>query len=166
MTPQGGGQVYRVPFAGFVGDYQGIQVLAPTAMASPLSGCATACYADRLSLTVDWSLRGTFTMAGNDIPFLLVHLEHQSRRLRVEVYSDAGKNWHRAYDEEYLPRNSTATGFFAFPFDGTTLAGNKMYAVPDGTYVAQALGAQGAGRRRQPGALGDLDLAEFVIDRP
>ncbi len=27
FTPQGGGQVYRVPFAGFVGDYQGIQVL-------------------------------------------------------------------------------------------------------------------------------------------
>ena len=27
LTPQGGGQVYRVPFAGFVGDYQGIQVL-------------------------------------------------------------------------------------------------------------------------------------------
>ena len=26
FTPQGGGQVFRVPFAGFVGDYQGIQV--------------------------------------------------------------------------------------------------------------------------------------------
>ena len=31
FTPEGGGQVYRVPFAGFVGDYQSIQVLAPTA---------------------------------------------------------------------------------------------------------------------------------------
>ena len=27
FTPQGDGQVYRVPFAGFVGDYQGITML-------------------------------------------------------------------------------------------------------------------------------------------
>ena len=27
FTPQGGGQVYRVPYAGFKGDYQSIQVL-------------------------------------------------------------------------------------------------------------------------------------------
>ena len=30
LTPQGGGQVYRVPFAGFVGDYQGIQAVTPS----------------------------------------------------------------------------------------------------------------------------------------
>ena len=30
FTPRDGGQVYRVPYAGFVGDYQGIQALTPT----------------------------------------------------------------------------------------------------------------------------------------
>lgn len=31
LAPQGGGAALRVPFAGFKGDYQSIQVLAPTA---------------------------------------------------------------------------------------------------------------------------------------
>ena len=35
LTPQGGGEALRVPFAGFKGDYQSIQVLAPTANGFP-----------------------------------------------------------------------------------------------------------------------------------
>ena len=35
LTPVDGGRIYRVPFAGFVGDYQAIQVLTPTANALP-----------------------------------------------------------------------------------------------------------------------------------
>lgn len=59
FTPRDGGQVYRIPYAGFVGDYQGIQVLTPPPTVSrgwrsvtmvpstvpspaPMTGC-TAC---------------------------------------------------------------------------------------------------------------------------
>jgi minor extracellular serine protease Vpr len=38
FTPQGGGQVYRVPFAGFVGDYQGIQHMSSTQFGFPALG--------------------------------------------------------------------------------------------------------------------------------
>ncbi len=43
FTPQGGGQVFRVPYAGFKGDYQSIQVMTPTANGFPLVGRATTC---------------------------------------------------------------------------------------------------------------------------
>ena len=35
---------------------------------------------------------------------------------------------------EYLPRNSTATGFFDFPWDGNVTKGNSTSAAPDGDY--------------------------------
>ena len=38
FTPQGGGPVYRVPFAGFVGDYQAIQVLGANGEQLPVAG--------------------------------------------------------------------------------------------------------------------------------
>ena len=35
LTPQGGGETLRVPYAGFKGDYQITQVLTPTANGFP-----------------------------------------------------------------------------------------------------------------------------------
>ena len=100
-------------------------------------------------------------MAGVDVPFFLVHLDHQSRLFRIEVFDKKGKAWHRAYNEEYLGRNSTATGFFALPFDGTTLAGNKVYTVPNGEYYVTLSVLKALGDAEQPGALGDLDVAQL-----
>ena len=40
FTPQGGGQEYRVPYAGFKGDYQSIQVLSLGAVLFRLASCA------------------------------------------------------------------------------------------------------------------------------
>jgi minor extracellular serine protease Vpr len=133
FTPQGGGQTYRVPFAGFIGDYQSKQVLTSGGFGFPLLGWSPD--------GVNFGVAGAgdvFTMQGFDIPFFLVHLDHQSRLFRVEIFAQNGKNWHRAYNDEYMPRNSTSTGFFAFPFDGYTFNGNKVNMVPDGTYYAKS----------------------------
>jgi hypothetical protein len=161
FTPQGGGQVYRVPFAGFVGDYQGIQVLTSGGFGFPLLG---------------WSPNGVnfgvaspgdvFTMQGFDIPFFLVHLDHQSRLFRVEIFAQNGKNWHRAYNEDYMPRNSTSTGFFAFPFDGATFAGKKTYTVPDGTYYAVISVLKANGDAGNPAHWETWTSPQFVVDRP
>jgi subtilisin family serine protease len=161
FTPQGGGQVYRVPFAGFVGDYQSIQVLAPTAYGFPRLGWTPNGVAFGFASAGD-----IFTMQGFDIPFFLVHLDHQSRTLRMEIFSEKGKSWHRAYNEEYLPRNSTSTGFFAFPFDGTTLAGNKLNTVPDGTYYAVISVLKANGDSNNPSDWETWTSPMFVIDRP
>ena len=165
FTPQGGGAVYRVPFAGFVGDYQGIQALtAGPVAASPMPWLAVL-YGDsyyRVTDPTEW----TFTMQGGDIPYVLVHFEHQSRSFIVDVYAQNGKNWHRAYSENYLPRNSSSTGFFAFPFDGTTFAGNKSYMVPDGTYYLKISVLKALGDANNDADWETWTSSQFVIDRP
>ncbi len=167
LTPQGGGQVYRVPFAGFIGDYQSKQVLVPTSYGFPwLSVLYMGSYY-KLADPADW----TFTMEDGNIPYVLAHLDHQSRRLRLEVfaYKDGaiGRSWFRAFqDEEYVPRNSTATGFFAFPFDGTTISGNKLRMVPDGMYVLKLSVLKALGDENNPDHWETWTSPAFVIDRP
>src|SRR4030042_1491691 len=162
FTPQGSGQVYRVPFAGFVGDYQGIQVLAPTANGFPWLSVLYGGSYYKLTTPADWN----FTMLGDDIPYFLVHFDHQARTFRIGIYAENGKAWHRAYNEEYLPRNSAATSFFAFPFDGTTFAGKKTYTVPDGTYYAVISVLKANGDASNPAHWETWTSPLFVIDRP
>jgi subtilisin family serine protease len=161
FSPLGGGQVYRVPFAGYIGDYQARQVLTSGGFGFPALG---------------WSPNGAsfgfaapgdiFTMQGYDIPYFLVHLDHQSQLFRVEIFSQKGKAWFRAYNETYMPRNSTSTGFFAFPFDGYTFAGNKVYTVPDGTYYAVLSVLKANGDETNPAHWETWTSPLFVIDRP
>jgi hypothetical protein len=105
-------------------------------------------------------------MQGYDIPYILVHLEHQSRLFRVEIFNQRGKAWHRAYNEDYLPRNSTSTGFFAFPFDGTTFADSKNYIVPDGTYYAVVSVLKANGDASNPAHWEKWTSPLFTVDRP
>lgn len=162
FTPQRGGQVYRVPFAGFIGDYQSKQVLTSGGYGMPWLSVLYAGSYYQVTDPTDW----TFTMQGSDIPFFLLHLDHQSRMLRIEIFSDKGKAWNRAYNEEYLPRNSTSTGFFAFPFDGTTFAGIKLKTVPDGTYYAVISVLKANGDSNNPADWETWTSPMFVIDRP
>jgi subtilisin family serine protease len=162
FTPQGGGQVYRVPFAGFVGDYQGIQVLTPTANGFPWLSVLYGGSFYKVTGPGDW----TYTMLGDNIPYFLVHFDHQARTFRIDIYAENGKAWHRAYNEEYLPRNSAAASFFAFPFDGTTFAGKKTYTVPDGTYYAVISVLKASGDPYNPAHWETWTSPLFVIDRP
>lgn len=160
FTPDDGSATLRVPFAGYIGDYQARKVLAPTANGFPwLAQLVGANYQNRPA-------GGTYTMAGNDIPFFLVHLDHQSRMLRMEVFSTSGKSWHRAFQEEYLPRNSTATGFFAFSWDGITTAGNKSYTVPNGTYVVRLSVLKALGDAANPAHWETWGSPVITIARP
>lgn len=132
LTPDDGGQAVQVPFAGYVGDYQARQVLTPTANGFPWLARRTGetSYANRPA-------GETYSMTDPmNIPYFAVHFDHGARRVRFEVRDAVtGKSWHRALDLEHVARNSTATGFFAFGWDGTTVAGRKTYTVPNGQYV-------------------------------
>lgn len=160
LTPQGSGQVYRVPYAGFKGDYQSIQVLTPTANVFPwLARLNAGSFSKQ-------SAGAVFNMQGNDIPYFLAHFDHQSRLFRVDIFAQSGRSWHRAYNEEYMPRNSTSTGFFAFPFDGTTFAGNRLYTVPDGTYYAVVSVLKANGDAANPAHWETWTSPNFTVDRP
>ncbi|MBW3551560.1 MAG: S8 family serine peptidase, partial [Proteobacteria bacterium] len=132
FTPDDGSAVLRVPFAGYVGDYQARTVLAPTANGFPwLAKLGGGTFTNQAS-------GATYSMVGGDVPFFLIHFAHQSRTVRMDVVeAGSGRSWHSALQTEYLGRNSGATGFFAFSWDGVTTAGKKSYVVPDGQYVVK-----------------------------
>jgi minor extracellular serine protease Vpr len=132
-TSQADGKAMRVPFAGMKGDYQSIQVLTPTANGFP--------WLAKFDGTNFSNQPGgaSYTMDGNDIPFFLVHLDHQSRQMKLEAFDAVtNKNMHFVSFDSYLPRNSTATGFFNWAWDGTTFKKDgTTKTVPNGTYVVK-----------------------------
>jgi minor extracellular serine protease Vpr len=175
FTPQGGGQVYRVPYAGLKGDYQSKPVLVPTAFGFPLIGRATTC----IRIVDGACIGGNYTIppAGYiynltsvfESPSILVHLDHQVRRLRVEVFdANTGRAWHRAFDLQYVGRNSTSTSFFALNWDGTTVRGNsgQVVVVPDGTYVLKLSVLKALGDDSNPAHWETWTSPAITIDRP
>lgn len=187
LTPQGGGQTYRVPFAGFVGNYQGIVALA-NPVGFPFLSKIVAC---TKFLGLECVLGGdyepelndgaVFTFVGNDVPYFLVHLDHHVRVMHAIVRNAAtGAAVHpvfnRAIDEEYLPRNSTTTSFFAFPWDGTRIHSNgyngKGYdknhtkPVPDGDYLVEIRVLKANGDASNPAHWESWTSPVFTIDRP
>ena len=69
----------------------------------------------------------------------------QARKLTVQIYKADGSPVHPVFNYavqlNYLPRNSTATSFFEFDWDGTRSQdngggnGDHRKVVPNGTYV-------------------------------
>ena len=161
FTPQGGGQTVRVPFAGFKGDYQSIQVLVPTASGFPwLAKVSGANLLNQPS-------GATYTLQGDDVPYFVVHLDHQSREFRLEVFdANTGKAWHRAYSQSYVGRNSGATSFFTFTWDGQTTSGNKTYTVPNGQYIVKLTVLKALGDSANPAHVETWTSPVITIARP
>ncbi len=166
LTPQGGGAVYSVPFAGFKGDYQTTVVLTPTANGFPwLAQRVGNSYVNRPA-------GGTYTMVGNDIPHFLMHLDHPSRRIRLEAFDAVtGTAWHRVSDDEYVTRNATPGGFFAFIWDGNTFQGkgknqNQWNIVPNGNYVVKVSVLKALGDDANPAHWETWTSATINIARP
>jgi minor extracellular serine protease Vpr len=142
LTPHDGGTVLRVPYVGYRGDYQAIVALTPTPQNFPwlakLQGGGL----------VNQPNGATFTLMGDDVPFILLHLDHQVSTLKMEVFDQSnGQSVGFADIEQFLPRNSTATSFFAQTWDGTVMKkqGGKLRPLPNGSYridlsVLKALG--------------------------
>ncbi|HSJ75459.1 MAG TPA: Fn3-like domain-containing protein, partial [Gemmatimonadales bacterium] len=161
LTPQGGGREVSVPYAGFKGDYQSIQVLTPTANNFPWLAKVSA------GSLFNQANGATFTMQGDDIPYFVIHFEHQSRELVFEVFdANTGKAWHRAVREEYLPRNSGAATFYTFPWDGTTTTGGKIYTVPNGQYVVRVTVRKALGEAGNPAHVETWQSPVVTIARP
>ncbi len=141
LTPQGGGETLRVPYAGLKGDYQSTQILTPTPNGFPWLS----------KLLPNGSLQNqpagaSFTLEGDDIPYFAVHFDHFVRKLEFTVYrAKDGKPVHPVFNKtdvfEYLGRNSTPGGIFAFTWDGTRMHDNgkgtpdHRKVVPNGDYV-------------------------------
>lgn len=139
LTPQGGGEALRVPYAGLKGDYQSTQMLTPTTNGFP--------WLARLQGTslFNQPAGATYSLAGDDIPYFLLHFDHHVQKLEFTVVKAAdGKPVHPVFSKtdvfEYLGRNSTPGGFFTFTWDGTRMHDNgkgtpdHRKVVPNGQY--------------------------------
>jgi subtilisin family serine protease len=150
LTPKGAGTVMSVPYAGFKGDYQTYQVLAPTANGFPwLASLAAGSYTNQPG-------GATFTMADGNIPYFLMHLDHLSQRIKLEVFDAvSGAAWGKVSDDEYVSRNSTPGGFFAFTWDGVTFRGQSgkpvgIREVPNGQYTVKVSVLKALGDESNP----------------
>jgi minor extracellular serine protease Vpr len=149
LIPRGGGITLRVPYAGFKGDYQSLPVLTDALCGLPavfqLSDTGSDdCLGDGVNRLE--AAGGTFTLQGADVPILLYHLNHQVRKLNLQLFTPAGDpvgNKRNLVDQqEFLGRNSSATSIFEFDWDGTRsnnkdgkTKSDRRPIVPNGTYV-------------------------------
>jgi subtilisin family serine protease len=164
LTPRDGGAVYRVPFGGFKGDYQTTQVLTPTVYGFPWLAQLVGTSYLNLNAT-----GGTFTMLGDDIPYFLMHLDHLSRRIRLEAFDAVtGKVWGKVSDDEFVTRSSTPGGFFAFTWDGTTFFRKASDAAPvrNGQYVVKVSVLKALGDENNPAHWETWTSAVITIARP
>ena len=192
FTPRDGGQVYRVPFAGFVGDYQSIVALTPTENGFPwLAISYLGEFYGPVTSPDDW----VYSMVGEDTPWFLVHFEHQVERFDATILdAKSGQPVHpvfnKAWDDEFLPRNSTSTSFFAFAWDGTRIHSRGNYRrcegrddhgqwkgkpctgedmtkpLPDGQYVIVLKALKANGDPRNPKHWESWTSPVVKIDRP
>lgn len=172
LTEQGSGKVFRVPYAGFIGDYQDTVVLKPTLSGFPWLAKTTngTSFSNRNDTTAFPSV--VYTMVGFDIPSFAIHLDHQSRRVRLEAFdANTGTSWHRISDDQYVGRNTSSTGFFAFTWDGTTFTGkgknaNQHYTAPNGDYVVKVSVLKALGDENNPAHWETWTSRPFTIARP
>jgi minor extracellular serine protease Vpr len=179
FTPQGGGQEYRVPYAGFKGDYQSIQVLAPTGNNFPWLSRLTACTLFQPGF-LDCFAGGSFSkvpaasnvftfVSSFQVPHFLMHFDHQARSLTGDVYQASNDKWiGTGVVRDYLSRNSSATGFFDFPWDGTAKKGQgnsfgNAGPVANGTYYMKFTLVKALGTKTQTET---FTSPSFVIARP
>jgi minor extracellular serine protease Vpr len=166
LTPSGAGQKMSVPYAGFKGDYQSYQVLTPTANGFPwLAKLSGSSYTNQPG-------GATYTLANGDIPYFLMHLDHLSREIKLEVFDAVtGQAWNKVSDDEYVTRNSTPGGFFAFTWDGVTFKGpgdkpRKITDVPDGQYVVKVSVLKALGDTSNPAHWETWASPVITIARP
>jgi hypothetical protein len=162
VTPDNGAPMLRVPYAGYNGDYQAIQVLTPVAFAGCGGSTPLVCFNGPGHV---------YTMDANtaDYPVIVLHLHHQVDTLQMEVI-DAVTNKSLNYitSEEYLPRNTTATGLFGWEWDGTTFDknGNKPKTVPNGTYKIVVTALKANGDKKNPAHTETWTSPVITIARP
>ncbi|WP_454852958.1 S8 family serine peptidase [Promicromonospora soli] len=183
------GTAYSVPYAGYAGDYQAIdpitpvmsggEVVADLPSVATITACAEFINLDCIDPQADYELLpdgGTYTLGTvdglPDVPYTLVHFQHQVEKLQVTVLDAAtGRPVDRrgayAVDVTGVERNETAGGFTAYAWDGsyTTLRGDTK-SVPDGDYVLSLKALKADGESWNPEHWETWTSPTITIDRP
>jgi minor extracellular serine protease Vpr len=179
LRPRGGGDTLRVPYVGFKGDYQSLPVLTSASCGLPAvfkldAGASDTCLGGGIQRL--GAAGATFTLRGSDFPILLYHLNHQVRTLNVQIYNANGSPIHPVFNYatqlDYLPRNSAATSFFEFDWDGTRSQdngggnGDHRKPVPNGTYVLKLSVLKALGNAKNAADWETFTTPPITLKRP
>ena len=184
------GSVLRVPYGGFKGDYQAVQVLTPAFAPAPGTPGVSArqlgfvSSAGAVASQFSTNLTGyAFTMASKpnassptcppcgfgpatfmDTPYYLLHLNHQARRLVFTAYDATGTTvLGEAFRVDHAPRNSTATSFFSFSWDGFLTGAATPLA--NGEYMVKVSVLKALGDEGDPAHIETFTFAKVNIQR-
>ncbi|PFG39593.1 Fn3 domain-containing protein [Georgenia soli] len=158
-----------VPFAGLAGDYQDVTVLTDyPGLPLPALGAAV----DGELYTLDGG--HTYSMTGDDVPYVVYRLDYPVSDLRLDVYratADGKKGapvhprFHTALSTGELGRSQTLD---FVGWDGTTplSSGNdKLRTLPDGDYVVVVTAVKALGDPRNPDHVETWTSPAFTIGR-
>jgi subtilisin family serine protease len=191
VTPAGGGQPLRVPYAGIAGDYQAIQVLGPGGCAlSPLPGifkrggetiCTAAtptAAAVKLDPAFTRQAEGSIFNVedSNDRPVILYQRAHQSRRIEVRAVDVATNQWYPVAFSDYVSRNAAngvtlvSGSFTTYTWDGKQLftnAAGKVHRkeLPSGAYKLQIVVTKALAEEGNPAHIETWTSPTLVITR-
>jgi subtilisin family serine protease len=167
LTPHDGGSDLTVPYVGFKGDYQSLQVLTPTRFGFPWLASEVG------TSFVKQSAGTTYTLQKGDVPYIAFHLNIPARKLNVQIENADGSFvqpvFNYADKEEFLPRNSSTTSFFVVAWDGTRGQDNgntKRKVVPNGTYMLKLSVLKPLGDESNPADWETFTTPAFTIARP
>ena len=193
FTPQGGGQMLSVPYAGLGMDYQAIPILTSGGATVPFPKLARWegwVLVDGPAIVSTYSFPEnpvTYTMEKSrelgrqyaDIPVVAAHFDHQARWAKLTVLDANGNPVVSntpsqtldpvAMTVDLMPRNSTAGGFYTFEWDGrliTTLKNGKTSSknMPNGNYKLRLEILKPLGTA--PGDVETYTSPTFTIARP
>jgi minor extracellular serine protease Vpr len=161
IAVSGGDSTYRVPYAGFTGDYQSIQVLASGGCSFPgifkrggETECAAATPTAPAAMLANFTRQAeaaTFNVEDRtDRPVILYHRAHQSRRLEIRALDVATNQSYLVAFSDYVSRNATNGrsftdgGFSTYTWDGKRLFTNasgrvRRMELPAGLYKLQVV---------------------------
>ncbi len=188
-----GGADYRVPYAGYVGDYQAIQAIRPIVDAdgnvvadlpwlTKLTACSMFIGLDCIDPAGSYQNQpdgAVYTMQEvdgiPDVPYVIVHLDHQVEQLQMTVLNaTTGRPVHpvfnRAVDIQNERRSSTPGAFFAYAWDGSlSMSVGKAEVtrdVADGDYVLELKALKANGDPRNADHWETWTSPVITIDRP
>ncbi|THF87691.1 peptidase S8 [Deinococcus sp. KSM4-11] len=150
------GSNMTIPYSGFKGDYQSIQVLDDPGLYD--SGTKTA-YAETDPVTTPID----FTMAGQDLPLVYFVLDHQARTLRMDVLNSTGATVGNYFTEPYWSRSPSTADYYQIPWDGTLSDGSS---VPNGTYKLRLKVLKALGDPSNPADTETYTSQSFKVARP
>jgi minor extracellular serine protease Vpr len=170
---------YRVPYAGFVGDYQSLRILDSGAAGifpaiGRLTGTVSA--TDLTPVHTPVAAGATFTMTSGNIPYVLAHFAHQVRKVKIELYNaTTNARVGEVLRDEYRERNSRRTGttndansdvYMPFAIDGSVKKGKGREVVPNGSYYVVFSAEKALGDSANPAHTETWTSPAFTIARP